>query len=115
MGDLEALREKLRCFVAARDWAQFHSPKNLAMALGGEAGELLEVFQWLTETDSKALKPAQRDAAAMEIADVFLYLVMLADALDLDLLEVANRKLDLNEGRYPADKVRGSAKKHTEY
>ena len=115
MGDLEALREKLRGFVEARDWAQFHSPKNLAMALGGEAGELLEVFQWLTEADSKALKPEQRDAAAMEIADVFLYLVMLADGLDLDLLEVANRKLDLNEGRYPADKVRGSAKKHTEY
>jgi len=115
MNELTQLRDKLRRFVAERDWEQFHSPKNLAMALGGEAGELLEVFQWLTEADSKALKLAQRDAAAMEIADVFLYLMMLADALDLDLLEVAKRKIELNEGRYPAHKVRGSAKKHTEY
>ncbi len=113
MDDLEALRQKLRDFAAARDWDQFHSPKNLAMALSGEAGELLEVFQWLTEEQSRRLDTPAKSAAADEIADVLLYLVRLADQLGLDPIAEAKRKLGENERRYPADKARGSSRKYT--
>jgi NTP pyrophosphatase (non-canonical NTP hydrolase) len=111
MNDLETLRQRLRAFADARDWDQFHSPKNLAMALAAEAGELLEHFQWLTEPASAALPPDQRAAVALELADVLLYLVLLADKLDIDLADAAKEKIDLNEQRYPAEAVRGSAKK----
>jgi NTP pyrophosphatase (non-canonical NTP hydrolase) len=114
MTDLEELRTRLRDFAAARDWDQFHSPKNLAMALSGEAGELLEIFQWLTEEQSRRLDDKARSAAADEIADVLLYLVRLADKLGLDPLAEAHRKLADNERRYPVEKARGSAKKYTE-
>jgi dCTP diphosphatase len=114
MTDLEGLRTRLRDFAAARDWDQFHSPKNLAMALSGEAGELLEVFQWLTDEQSRRLDDKARSAAADEIADVLLYLVRLADKLGLDPLAEAQRKLADNERRYPVEKARGSAKKYTE-
>jgi dCTP diphosphatase len=114
MTDLEGLRTQLRAFAAARDWEPFHSPKNLAMALSGEAAELLEVFQWLTEEQSHRLDAQARSAAADEVADVLLYLVRIADKLDLDLLAEAQRKLADNERRYPVDKARGSAKKYTE-
>ena len=86
MTDLEGLRTQLRAFAAARDWDSFHSPKNLAMALSAEAGELLEVFQWLTEEQSRRLDAQARSAAADEVADVLLYLVRIADKLGLDLL-----------------------------
>lgn len=111
MSDLASLRDRLRAFATARDWAQFHSPKNLAMALAAEAGEVLEHFQWLTEAESAALPAEQRSAVALELADVLLYLVLLADKLGIDLDEAARRKIDLNEQRYPADVVRGSAQK----
>jgi dCTP diphosphatase len=114
MTDLEGLRTRLRDFAAARDWDQFHSPKKLAMALSGEAGELLEVFQWLTDEQSRRLDDKARSAAADEIADVLLYLVRLADKLGLDPLAEAHRKLADNERRYPVEKARGSAKKYTE-
>lgn len=114
MTDLDGLRTKLREFSAARDWGQFHSPKNLAMALSAEAGELLEVFQWLTEEQSAHLDDAARGAASDEIADVLLYLVRLADALGIDPLAEAQRKLAENERKYPVDKARGTAKKYTE-
>ena len=114
MTELEALREQLRQFAAARDWDQFHSPKNLAMALSAEAGELLEVFQWLTEAQSRALDAEAREAAAEEIADVLLYLVRLGDQLGIDPAAAAQRKLAANERKYPADKARGNAKKYTE-
>ncbi|HXF77742.1 MAG TPA: nucleotide pyrophosphohydrolase [Usitatibacter sp.] len=114
MDDLEELRRKLRDFAAARDWDQFHSPKNLAMALAAESGELLEVFQWLTEEQSRRLDTRARSAAADEIADVLLYLVRLADKLGLDPIAEAKRKLAENEKRYPADKARGSSRKSTE-
>ena len=112
--DLETLRTKLRDFSAARDWDQFHSPKNLSMALSAEAGELLEVFQWLTEEQSARLDDAARAAASDEIADVLLYLVRLADSLGIDPLAEAQRKLAENERKYPVDKARGTAKKYTE-
>jgi len=114
MTDLEGLRTRLRDFAAARDWDQFHSPKNLAMALSGEAGELLEIFQWLTDEQSRRLDDKARSAAADEIADVLLYLVRLADKLGLDPRAEAQRKLADNERRYPVEKARGSAKKYTE-
>ena len=114
MNDLDGLRMKLRDFAAARDWDQFHSPKNLAMALAAESGELLEVFQWISEDESKRLDAKARSAAADEIADVLLYLVRLADKLGIDPVAEAKRKLGENEQRYPAEKARGSAKKSTE-
>ena len=114
MTDLEGLRIQLRAFAAARDWDPFHSPKNLAMALSAEAGELLEVFQWLTEEQSRRLDAQARSAAADEVADVLLYLVRIADKLGIDLLAEAQRKLADNERRYPVDKARGTAKKYTE-
>lgn len=109
------LIQRLRQFAEARDWERYHSPKNLTMALAGEAGELIEHFQWLTEEQSHALSAEQRDAVALEMADIFLYLLRLADTLNVDLVAVAHEKIALNERRYPADQVRGSAKKYTEY
>ena len=114
MSELEALRDRLREFSAARDWEQFHSPKNLAMALAGEAGELLEVFQWLTEEQSRRLDAKAQAAVTEELADVLLYLVRLADQLGVDLAVAARDKLAANERKYPADKARGNAKKYTE-
>lgn len=112
--ELENLRAQLRDFAAERDWDQFHSPKNLAMALSAEAGELLEVFQWLTEEESLALAPAAKAAAGEEIADVLLYLVRLGDKLGIDPVEAARRKLVRNAEKYPADKARGHSRKYTE-
>jgi NTP pyrophosphatase (non-canonical NTP hydrolase) len=111
MSELDALRERLRAFARARDWEQFHSPKNLTMALIVEAAELVEHFQWLTEAQSRALAPATRAEVEHELADVFIYLVRLADLLGVDLLAAAARKIELNEKKYPADAVRGSAEK----
>jgi len=110
-----ALRDMLRKFVAERDWDKFHSPKNLAMALSVEASELLEHFQWLTEEQSRRLAPEKLDQVRDEMADVLVYLVRLADKLDVDLLDAAQRKIEKNALKYPADKVRGSMKKYSEY
>lgn len=115
MNDLDEIKEKLRQFALARDWDQFHSPKNLSMALAGEVGELLELFQWLTEEQSKNLTREQRKAVEEEVADVFLYLLRLADRLGVDLLEAAKNKIIIDEQKYPVDKVKGSSKKYTEY
>lgn len=111
MPSLDDLKEQLRDFARERDWEQFHSPKNLAMALSVEAAELVEHFQWLTEAQSQALAADKRELVAQELADVLLYLVRLADRLDIDLMDAAQRKIVLNAQKYPADKVRGSAKK----
>lgn len=108
----EDLQQRLAEFAAERDWDQFHSPKNLAMALAGEAGELLEHFQWLSEAQSHELSPEERDAVALELADIQLYLVRLADKLGVDLIAAAHRKIALNAEKYPVDKSRGSARKH---
>ena len=114
MSELEGLRGQLREFAAARDWDQFHSPKNLAMALSAEAGELLEIFQWLTEEQSRSLAPEVHAAASDEIADVLLYLVRLGDKLGIDPIAAARRKLLANAEKYPADKARGNSRKYTE-
>ena len=112
--ELEGLREQLRNFAAARDWDQFHSPKNLAMALLVEAGELLETFQWLTEEQSRSLAPDTQSAVSDEIADVLLYLIRLADQLGIDPVAAAQRKMVANEEKYPVEKARGNSKKYTE-
>ena len=114
MTDLESLREQLRAFSSERDWDQFHSPKNLAMALSAEAGELLEIFQWLTEEQSRSLSLAAHAAASDELADVLLYLIRLGDTLRIDLIAAAHRKLAANAEKYPVDKARGNSRKYTE-
>ena len=114
-GDFEAMARVLRRFAAERDWDQFHSPKNLAMALNVEAGELLEHFQWLTPEQSQALPPDKLARVAEEIADIQAYLVRIADKLDVDILDAVERKIRQNEAKYPADKVRGDARKYDEY
>jgi NTP pyrophosphatase (non-canonical NTP hydrolase) len=111
---LDALRDQLRSFASARDWDQFHSPKNLAMALAVEAAELVEPFQWLTEEQSRNLAPDIRHAAREEIADVLLYLIRISDQLGIDPIAAAQEKMIANEKKYPVDKARGTAKKYTE-
>ena len=113
--DLVHLRDRLRRFAAERDWDQFHSPKNLAMALIAEAAELVEHFQWLSERESAALAPEKRAQVADEIADVLIYVVRIADKLGIDPIAAAEIKMTLNEAKYPAAQVRGSARKYTEY
>ena len=112
--DLLALRDALRAFAEARNWAQFHTPKNLSMALIGEAAEVVEHFQWLTPEASASLTAADHEAVSLELADVLLYLVRLADVLDVNLADAAQRKLAINEARYPADKAHGRADKYTQ-
>jgi NTP pyrophosphatase (non-canonical NTP hydrolase) len=115
MDSLSDLNQRLLDFARARDWEQFQSPKNLCMALAGEAGELLEHFQWLTEAQSYALTDGKRLEVALEMADILNYLVRLAERLDIDLIDATNRKIAINERRYPADKVRGDARRASEY
>ena len=109
--DLHALRDRLRAFALARDWGQFHSPKNLACALSVEAAELLEHFQWMTEAQSRSPGEAQREQIAHEAADVLLYLIQLADQLGIDLIAAADRKMALNAQRYPVESARGNSRK----
>lgn len=112
---LERLRRQLAAFTACRDWQQFHSPKNLSMALIAEAAELVEHFQWLTEQQSCDLAPEKKSAVALELADILIYLIRTADQLDIDLIAAAKAKIDINEQRYPADKVYGKALRAEEY
>lgn len=112
--EIDELTTKLRQFARERDWEQFHSPKNLATALAVEAAEILEHFQWLSDEQSRALPEAKRAAAAEEIADVFLYLLQLADKLGVDLIEAAKAKLDINASKYPVDRAKGTSNKYTE-
>jgi dCTP diphosphatase len=115
MQDLNNLQAYLRQFAKDRDWDQFHSPKNLSMALSVEISELLENFQWLTEKQSYTLNQKQRAAVADEIADVQMYLARLADKLDINIGEAIEQKIVKNEAKYPAELVKGSSKKYTEY
>lgn len=109
-GAAQALRE----FAEARDWAKFHSPKNLVMALSGEVGELNEIFQWMTESDSfeAASSQATADAVRDEIADVALYLIRLSDVLGVDLNQAVSNKLTKNAAKYPVDLSRGVSTKY---
>jgi len=113
LDSIEALRVRLAQFVAERDWDQFHNPKNLAMALAAEAGELLEHFQWLTAEESAQLSSETLTEVELEIADVLMFLVRLADRLDINLLMAAQRKLAINTSKYPVEKAKGRATKYT--
>ena len=112
---IDALKKRVREFADERDWDQFHSPKNLSMALIAEAAELVEHFQWLTEEQSKNLPPEKLQEVEQELADIFIYLIRMTDKLGVDLMDAAFKKIRINEAKYPAEKVRGKAKKYTEY
>ena len=112
MSDLASLQQKLHQFADERDWNQFHSPKNIAMALMVEVGELLEHFQWLTEDESNNLAEDQLAEVAEEIADVQLYLIRLADKLNVDIFKAAHAKIDKNAEKYPVSKAKGKADKY---
>jgi len=111
---LTPLIDDLRVFARARDWEQFHTPKNLACALSVEAAELLEHFQWLTEAQSQSLRPDKTAEVAAEAADVFLYLLQLCDKLGIDLIAAAQAKMLVNAEKYPAALARGTAAKYTD-
>ena len=112
---LANLRAKINAFVAERDWAQFHTPKNLAMAMIVEAAELVEQFQWDTPAESQQLTPEKREAVVHELADTFVYLLRIAEVLQIDLIDAANKKIALNAVKYPVEKAKGSNAKYTEY
>ncbi len=112
---LEQLRQRLAAFAGERDWEQFHSPKNLSMALIAEAAELVEHFQWLTEEQSYALSAEKLDEVRMELADILIFLIRTADRLGVDPVRAAWEKIEINEKRYPADRVRGDARRAAEY
>jgi len=103
MTDIEALKLKIREFAERRDWTKFHNPKNLAMAISGEAGELVAEFQWLTLEKSLSLTPAQLSAIEFEIADIAIYLIRLSDTIEIDLVSAIQKKMKLNEERFPQD------------
>jgi NTP pyrophosphatase (non-canonical NTP hydrolase) len=113
--DMQTLQASLRTFAAERDWEQFHSPKNLASALSVEAAELLEHFQWLTEEQSRSIPAEKREAIAEEIADVFLYLLQLADKLGIDPVQAAQKKMQKNAIKYPVERAKGTSKKYSEF
>jgi len=115
MEELEQIKAQLQKFADDRDWDQFHSPKNLSMALSVEASELVECFQWLTEEQSQNLSPEQLSAAIDEIADVQIYLLRIATKLNVNMLDAVNQKIKKNALKYPVDKVKGSSKKYNQY
>jgi NTP pyrophosphatase (non-canonical NTP hydrolase) len=112
---MDDLIEKLKDFARRRDWEKFHSPKNLAMALSVEVAEIVELFQWLKEEESYSLSPERLQRLREEVGDVMIYLTKLADKFGIDPLEAAREKIEINEKKYPADLVRGKAKKYSEY
>jgi NTP pyrophosphatase (non-canonical NTP hydrolase) len=112
---LTALRDLIRQFVRERDWDQFHTPKNLAVSVSIEAAELLEQFQWLATGAATELSESKRTCVRHEMADVLVCLICLADKLDVNLAAAVREKIRLNGEKYPADKVRGDARKYTEY
>ncbi len=115
--DIDAVKNLLRHFSQQRDWDKFHHPKNLAMSLAAEAGELLDIFRWLTETESKALSKnvSAKQQVAQELADVLLNAIRLADLMDINLAKAIDEKLVTNAEKYPVDRVKGSAKKYDQY
>jgi NTP pyrophosphatase (non-canonical NTP hydrolase) len=111
---MQSLIEKIRAFARDRDWEQFHSPKNLAMALSVEVAEVVEHFQWLTQKESDRLDPAKLEEIRQEIGDVMIYLARLADRLGIDPLQAAEEKIQINAKKYPVEKSKGLAAKYTE-
>lgn len=112
---MDDLIQRLDTFTKERDWEKFHSPKNLAMALSVEASEIVELFQWLTEEESYTLRPEKLQKLKEEIGDVMIYLTKLAWKFGINPIDAAKEKIEINEKKYPADKVKGLAKKYDEY
>jgi NTP pyrophosphatase (non-canonical NTP hydrolase) len=112
--DIKSINKRLTKFTEARDWEQYHSPKNLAISLGVEVGELLEIFQWLPDNYDFAGDEAIRGRATEEIADIFIYTIMLSQKLHIDVEKAILRKISLNEKKYPVEKAKGSSKKYSE-
>ncbi len=112
--DLDSIKQQLRQFAKERDWDQFHSPKNFSMALIVECAELVEHFQWLSDEQSKHLSAKTLDEVSLEMADIMIYLIRLADKLDVDLLQSVERKIELNAIKYPIEKSKGIAKKYNQ-
>jgi NTP pyrophosphatase (non-canonical NTP hydrolase) len=112
---LDNLNARLKAFAQSRNWEQFHSPKNLAMAMIAECAELVEHFQWLTEEQSMNLPQEKQEEVALEMADILIYLIRAAERLEIDLIAAAERKIAINESRYPVDKVYGNARRASEY
>ncbi len=112
---MKDLRDAIKAFIEERDWKQFHSPKNLALALSVEVAEIVEHFQWLTEEQSQNLTPEKLTEVREEIGDVMIYLTELSDKLGIDPVEAAYAKLAINKQKYPVDLVKGKASKYTEY
>ena len=110
---MEELKILIKEFIQARDWEQYHAPKNLAMALSAETAEILEIFQW--KAADQELSPAEQEHLRHEIGDVLVYLLELADKFEIEIVEAAKEKMVLNDEKYPAEKVRGRADKYTEY
>ena len=115
INEVQQLVLELKQFAQERDWEQFHSPKNLSMALSVEAAELLEHFQWDTEEASYQLDEQKKQLVSYEMADIFIFLLRICERLDIDLMSVTKEKIAINHHRYPADKVKGSSKKYSEY
>ncbi len=114
-GEFQLLSEKVERFADERDWAQFHSPKNLSMALTVECAELMEHFQWLTESQSRKLNRRTRAVVSKELADIQIYLIRFSQVLGVDLMSASSSKLVENGRKYPVEKAKGSARKYTEY
>jgi len=110
--ELDDIKLRLREFAKERDWDQFHSPKNFSMALIVECAELVEHFQWLTDEQSRNLPDDTLDEVSLEMADIMIYLIRIADKLDIDLIDAVNRKIKLNAIKYPVEKSKGIAKKY---
>lgn len=115
MNELEKIAETLEQFAIKRDWNQFHSPKNLSMALSVEVAELVEEFQWLTEKQSTELPQDKLNKVKEELGDIFIYLIRLSSKLNIDLISAANEKILKNEKKYPVEKAKGNAKKYTDF
>jgi dCTP diphosphatase len=112
---IDDLRLRVNTFVEERDWAQFHSPKNLAMAMIVEAGEVVEHFQWMTEDESRSLDAQTKEQVGQELSDTLVYLLRIAEVCGIDLIAAANKKIDLNAKKYPVEKCKGSNAKYTSY
>jgi dCTP diphosphatase len=115
--DIDLIKKDFRNFVNEREWSQYQTPKNIAMAMSVEASEIVEIFQWLTEQESFDTKnnPEKKQDISYEIADVILYLIRLSDLLDINIAQAVKQKFEINKAKYPVDKVKGSSKKYTEY
>ncbi|MBT5175826.1 MAG: nucleotide pyrophosphohydrolase [Nitrosomonadales bacterium] len=113
--NINSIKQLIRDFAEARDWDQFHSPKNLTMALSAEVSEIIEHFQWLTEEQSENLPQNKLKEVETELADTLIYLIRLADKLDIDLWDATLNKIKINEQKYPVVKAKGNAKKYTEF